>query len=451
VCYRVTRAGNIPKFLGAPIVRTTSVARAFGRYRVRMTQRERSVDDREAGFTIVELVVALAVLAVVLAPLARVYWSAIRTAGAASHRTDGSSIASREIEGMHAVPYDLVGFYADQPGFSSTFEGDTTVSLGSTSPTSGPLVPQIEPQTDGITQGGVDYSVRRYVVWVDTRDASTTYASAYKRLTVTVSWSDQTGAHTAREDSLLYPGGLGKYQAPMGGSTTSTPTTTVLAPGSPTLNAITGLADPAGQTQIALTWSPPAAGAAVTSYAVEYSTSAGFPAGNFSVVGGLAPSITTYTVTSLGADTTYYFEVIAYAGANSAVSNVQSFATLPATAPACKLGQLNVTGATSLSTTGTILQTNGKMSENLSLAWTTTGNCSDSYAVKAVDPSNASDPGSPYALIGGSGTYSQTVASAGSKSWGIGLHTFTVWNVSTNSATNVVKTFKVCVHGSASC
>ena len=111
------------------------------------TQRDTQehADPREAGFTIVEMVVALAILAMVMAPLARVYWSSIRTAGAASHRTDGSSIASREIESMHAVPYAQVGFYADQPGYVSTFEGLNTVSLGSTSPTSGPLAGDTEP------------------------------------------------------------------------------------------------------------------------------------------------------------------------------------------------------------------------------------------------------------------------------------------------------------------
>src|SRR3954465_14330445 len=195
----------------------------------------------EGGFTIVEMVVALAILAIVMAPLARVYWSSIRTAGAASHRTDGSSIASREIESMHAVPYAQVGFYADQPGFVSTFEGLTTVSLGATSPSSGPLVPQVDTQTSGITQGGINFSVRRYVVWSDARDATSTYASAYKRLTVIVSWTDQVGAHTARQDSLLYPGGLGTYASPMGGTTTTPPTTTVLVPTAPVLNAITPL------------------------------------------------------------------------------------------------------------------------------------------------------------------------------------------------------------------
>jgi len=424
--------------------------------------------DSEAGFTIVELVVALAILAMVMAPLAGVFWGAMRTAGAAAHRTDGASIASREIEAMRAIPYAQVGFYDDQ-GEPSTFGGLTTVSLGANSPSSGTLTPKIQPlrpdpnaasgyapdpdpaNASPIQQGGVSYSVARHIVWIDAQDASTTYTQAYKRLTVVVTWSDQAGSHTVRQDSLLYPGGQGKFNGPMGGPTSTTSTTIVLNPSAPVLNAITGLADPAGETQIPLTWTQPAGGAAVTSYSIEYSTSSGFPPGNFSVVNGLAPSITNYTVTSLSANTTYYFMVIAYAGSNSATSNVRSFATLPVAGPGCQYGQLNVTGATTLSTTGTILQNNGKVSENLALSWTTTGNCPHSYAVYAVDPTNSADPSSPYALTANAGTYTATVLSQDSKSWAIGLHTFTVWDTSDNKATTVVKTFKICAKGSATC
>jgi prepilin-type N-terminal cleavage/methylation domain-containing protein len=434
-----------------------------------MTSERRARAERdESGFTIVELVVAMAILALVMAPMARVFWSAMRTAGVASHRTDGSSIASREIEGMRAVPYAQVGFYDDQTGATSTFEGHTMVSLGATSPATG-SIPQIQPQTPDpnaassfapdpdpanatpIVQGNVSYAVQRYVVWVDARDASSTYTQAYKQLTVIVSWNDQSGAHHVRQDSLLYPGGQGTFQGAMGGTSPTTTTTATLNPSPPVLNPVTGLADPAGETQVPLSWTQPGAGAAVTSYTIEYSTSSSFPAGNFSVVTGLAPSVTNYTVPSLSANTTYYFEVIAYAGSNSAVSNVQSFATLPAAAPICTLGQLNVTGATTLSTTGTILQINGKVSENLALSWTTTGTCTHGYSVKAVNPTGGVDPSSPYTLLASAGTYNATVDSAGSKSWAIGLHTFTVWDTTVNSATTVVKTFKICATKSATC
>jgi prepilin-type N-terminal cleavage/methylation domain-containing protein len=426
-------------------------------------------NESEAGFTIVELVVALAILAMTLAPLCGVFWSAMRTAGVAAHRTDGASIASREIEAMRAIPYAQVGFYDDQTGYVATYEGHASVSLGSTSPSSGALTPKIQPQqpdpfaatgfapdpepenASPIVQGGVSYSVERHIVWIDAQDSSSSYTQAYKRLTVIVTWKDRAGSHEVRQDSILYPGGLGKFNGAMGGTSTTTTTTAVLNPSAPVLNPITGLADPAGQTQIPLTWSQPAGGAAVTSYSIVYSTSSTFPSGSISLVTGLAPSITNYTVTSLTADTTYYFEVIAYAGSNTATSNAESFATLPVTVATCQLGALSVTGATTLSTTGTILQTNGKVGENLALSMTTTGTCPHSYSVKAVDPTNAADPGSPYALTGNAGTFTATVPSNGSKSWAIGVHTFTVWDVTTNSATTVVKTFKICAKGSTSC
>jgi prepilin-type N-terminal cleavage/methylation domain-containing protein len=427
-------------------------------------------DRGQGGFTIVELVIAMALLAIIAAPLATVFWSGLRTASAAAHRTDGASVASREIERMRAVPYAQVGFYADEPGYSATFETFTTVTLGSVSPSTGKLVPQIEPlspdpsaaagyapdpdpaNASPIVLGGIRYSVARSIVWINANDASSTFDKAYKRLTVVVTWTDQVGVHNVRQDSVLYPGGLGAYSGPMGGAATTTTTTGASAPLSPVLAAITALASPADQTQVALSWSQPAGGTAPTSYSIEYSTNPSFPTGNFAIVGNLSPSILSYTVTSLTPDTTYYFEIIAYAGTTSSPpSNRQSLHTAPLPGPVCTLGGLSVVGATSLSTTGSILQTNGKMSENLTLSRSTSGPCTDSYQVAAADPTNAADPGSPYPLTGSGGSYNATIAALGSKSWAVGLHTFTVQDVSTNTTTSVVKTFKICVHGAASC
>lgn len=423
----------------------------------------------ESGFTIIELVVSLAILAIIVAPMASVFWAAIRTAGSAAHRTDGSSIASREIEGMRAVPYAQVGFYADQPGFASTFEGFTTVSLGPSSPATGALIPQMQPLTPDpsaattfapdpnpanaspIMQGGVKFTVTRNIVWTDAKDASTTFTGAYKRLTVVVTWTDGAGAHTVRQDSLLYPGGQGQYAGPMGGATTTTSTTAAPgAPDKPVLAPITPLASPADQTQAALAWTQPG-GTAATSYTIEYSTDPGFPPGNFAVVANLAPSVTSYTVTSLTPNTLYYFEILAYAGTANSTSNVQSVQTAPLPAPVCTLGGLIVAGASSLSTTGTRLTKTGRMSENLTLTLSTSGPCNDIYEVKAVDPTNAPDPSSPYVLSGSTGTFTSTIASFNAKKWAVGLHTFTVFDVTTNNTTSVIKTFKVCVNSAASC
>src|SRR5205807_4771093 len=141
------------------------------------------------------------------------------------HRTEAAAIASREIEAMRAVPYASVGFYGDETGYVSTFESHTTVTLAGSTPAG--VTPLIQPQrpdpsaslgyapdpdpanANPIVQSNVAFTVRRYVVWVNAQDASTTYTNAYKQLTVIASWSDAVGAHNVRQDSLLYPGGQG--------------------------------------------------------------------------------------------------------------------------------------------------------------------------------------------------------------------------------------------------
>jgi hypothetical protein len=345
------------------------------------------------------------------------------------------------------------------------------VMLGSATPFT--VVPQIQPQqpdplaADGylpdpepenaapITQGGIAFSVRRYVVWVNSKDASTTYSESYKRLTVVTTWTDQSGPHSVRQDSVLYPGGLGKYEGPRGASTTMVPTTVTGSPIAPVLNAPAVPADPAGRTEIDLTWSQPTGGAPVVSYTVQYATDPTFPVNATNAVANIASSASSYPVTALASNTTYYFRVTANGSAQVATSASQSATTLAQPTPTCTLGALIVTGTTSHSTTGTILKKHGnksEMSENLNLGFSTTGTCTHTYNVKAVSPGGSADQGSPYALTAnGSGSYSGSVLALGQNGWSVGVHTFTVWDITSNAATTAVKTFKVCAIGSTSC
>jgi prepilin-type N-terminal cleavage/methylation domain-containing protein len=434
--------------------------------------------SEESGFTIIELVVSLSLLAIVAAPLAGVFWSAIRTAGSAAHRSDGAAVASREIEAMRAVPYDQVGFYDDQNATvpPNSPAGTTTVSLGPTSPAANPstqtLPPQIQPVTpdpkaasgylpdpnpnnaNPVVFGGVTYTVARYVVWADATGPSggptpTTFVQAYKQLTVIVKWTDQAGSHTVEQDSLLYPGGRGAYGGP-GPSVATTTTAPIFAPTAPVLADINPLN--VTDTTAQLFWSQPIGGGVVSYYVIEYATDAGFTQ-NVNVTGHLpGPS---FPVPNLVPSTTYYFEVIAYTSSSQSATSMPKSTTTTAGAGSCVLGGLNVSGATSLSTTGTILKNggSGQMSEDLKLSWVTSGPCpADLYQVHATDPSSANDPSSPYTLIaGGGGTYSGLVSSANQKGWAVGLHTFTVWDASKGTATSVVKTFKVCTSGVGSC
>jgi prepilin-type N-terminal cleavage/methylation domain-containing protein len=409
--------------------------------------------ERQGGFTIIELVVALGILALVAAGIAPVFWTAMKTAGVANHRTAGAAIASREMEGMRSVAYDSVGFYESQTGYTSEFDGLETVTLGATAPVPALIEPQ---DATPEVQRNVSYTIQRRIVWIDAADDSSTYDDAYKRLTTIVTWSDAAGPHEVRQDSILYPGGLGEYAGAKGASSvTTTSTTSALAPVAPALAAAVVPADPAGRTEIDLAWSQPSGGAPITGYTVEYSTDSSFSAGTTNAISGLPASATSHPITALSSSTTYYFRVTAVASGQTAVSNEVSATTLAQPVTTCVIGGLTVTGAEKLSTTGTILKKQGGknvMSENLTLGFQTTGPCTDAYQVRGVSPSGTTDPGSPYALIAnGSGSYSGSVASNGQQGWSVGLHAFTVWNVTTNAATAAVKTFKVCAFGSKTC
>jgi hypothetical protein len=426
------------------------------------------VRDGEAGFTIIELMVALGLLTIFIGGIAGVFMAGLRTAGTSNHRTDASSLATQAVEGMHAVPYANLGFYGDQTGYVATFDGHSTVSLGTTTPAGSPSATQ--PQTpdpsaaasfnpdpdptnaNPVALAGIPFSIRRYVVWVDAKGPSgATYASAYKRTTVIVSWTDQVGAHTVRQDSIVYPGGLGTYGGSGPGSTTTT--AAPLPPIQPTLNAPTHPLAPANATELDLTWTQPVGGGTVTSYSLQYSTTAAFTPGTTTSVSNIAPTAASYSIQSLAASTTYYVQLIAYAGSLSATSGSVSGMTAAAPAP-CVIGTLTVTGATSASSTGTLLQKNGKMSENLTLGFTTTGTCSSFYAVKATynGAPDTGPPVGPYTLTNsGSGQYNGSILSTGNKSWSTGTHTFVVWDMTANLATSALKAFKVCTNGTASC
>ncbi len=176
------------------------------------------VDTSDAGFTIIEVVAALFLVAVGFAATMSVFWSDLRTAGVSQFRSAGATVATKETEAVHAVPYDSVGFYSDQSGYVTQFEGRNTVTLGTTAP-AGALAP-----TSVVPVGPITYSVARYVTWADTDPGSGNQPEAYKKTTVIVSWSDQGGSHQVRQDSVFYPGGRLPYAGPGSGSSTTTST-----------------------------------------------------------------------------------------------------------------------------------------------------------------------------------------------------------------------------------
>src|SRR5688572_10651330 len=158
----------------------------------------------EGGFTIIEVLVALTLIAIMMVSVAGVFYSSLRTAGETGHRTAAAAVATRELEGIRAIPYAEVGFYGDQTDYRATLpppDGRTTVTLAATTPAT--VTPLISP-TGTSTVGSLTYTFRRDIVWVNAQGPNTlatptTFVEAYKLAIVVVEWTNDTGTHTATQ------------------------------------------------------------------------------------------------------------------------------------------------------------------------------------------------------------------------------------------------------------
>lgn len=426
---------------------------------------------REGGFTIIEMIVSLTLAGVVMVSIAGVFLASLRTTGLTNRRTAAVATATRWTEAARALEYSQVGFYADQAGYVSTYEGQATVTLGATTPAGALAAGEItiEPlRTDEI--GGILYTIRTHVVWEDAQGpGGVTFAEAYKRTIVIVSWEDTTGEHKATQESVVYPGGRGQYVGPQNSPTSVTSTTAAgpTGPTAPILAPATVPPPPAGETQVLLNWTQPATVDPVVRYVVQWANGPSSTQGlTFSA--DQPPTARSYTVTGLTAGATYNFRVFAYGSTNTpGISNRVFAAMHSSTAPAPCTLTLEVVGVTSRSTVKTYLDepnvgnAPAQLAENLSVTVNQSGTCPAGTISVRVSPgqSNASATSWCQVIAGvpdqcrignlsGSSPY-RASGGIGEIGWSLGQHTFTVYRGTTPTSTQ--KTFLVCAEGATSC
>lgn len=198
---------------------------------IRFFQQRLGARDGEEGFTVIEMVVALTIVAMSFLSLAFVLEGGLKALNAARQRSVFVQVATCAMESMRAIdqslwaqPNDPLGVWTGDPNFTSAypsgqFEGRDAVT---TTATDAPKAAQVvtSPSVTGtvnsppcVTEAArYPYTIRRWVTWSDPTNA--TYAPGasphtFKRLTVQVDWTEVSRPRNFRMVSTMYPGNLG--------------------------------------------------------------------------------------------------------------------------------------------------------------------------------------------------------------------------------------------------
>jgi prepilin-type N-terminal cleavage/methylation domain-containing protein len=354
----------------------------------------------EEGFTLIELVTALSVLAVAIFGVATVFAASVRTGAATAHRTAGVSLASQADEHLRTVSYDQLGLTA-----------------GATSPACDPgrevvvTDPSAVPAADApVTTGGVAYTVARCVEW--TADSSSVSSEAYKQTTVLVSWTDETGPHTVRQESAVYPGGQGG--GPTAPSCQGPPTT---GP-EPTVSR----AGPVGAT---VSWTTPSVSPVpIASWVIRYSTDGFATSQVFATVDAAGPGAANQVVLGgLASDTTYQFEVVSLATGGCGTgppSPAAELVTGDEGGSGCTVGLVTATPALA----GRDAGASTVPAQSISVAVATNGGCGG--LVAEYEPTSGSTSTVTLGPAGGNAWQGTLPAAGPAETWDLGPHPISI-------------------------
>ena len=142
----------------------------------------------ERGFTILEVLIAISILAIGILGVAGLAGTAIKTSGFSQSVTQANNIAQERIERLQSVDYDNL-----QASDSTTALADLRRTCVQTELTVSRPVYSCTPTTTAITLDGTAYAWSYTVTYIDLDGSNIARPGVdnIKRIDVTVSWTDQ--------------------------------------------------------------------------------------------------------------------------------------------------------------------------------------------------------------------------------------------------------------------
>lgn len=253
----------------------------------------------EGGFTLIEVIVTVALVALLLIPLGRIFYETQSVAADNSARQQAATLATAVISKLSLEPYAELGFASStvvaadvaDPGYYTSAETSDCgtscgyylgtselVTLADSFTTSASAVtlgspPQaLSPYLASVDWSGRVFTVTTWILWASSTVPScptsndensgppTTVLDATKQVRVEVTWrSASAGAVSFVDTSLLYPGGLAPYRGPSYDAADQP-----LTPGTPVAASTTTTAE------VKVSWQVPAGSPTIGCYVVSW-------------------------------------------------------------------------------------------------------------------------------------------------------------------------------------
>lgn len=167
-------------------------ARTMGRLRLHVQRRLRGRGTAEGGFTLIELVLASGVIALVMSSLAYMGTVAFKDAALARNRQVATGLASQTLEQIRALPYDTVARGLSTADLSAGTDSNITVSggvykyHGETIPngTTNVSIAPLSPHRTTKVIDNATYTVSLYVTYLNDDTTSRSF-----RVTANASWA----------------------------------------------------------------------------------------------------------------------------------------------------------------------------------------------------------------------------------------------------------------------
>lgn len=204
----------------------------------------------EGGFTILEVVIAMTIVAGAFTALAHATFGGMAALQASRARSVFIELANAEIEDLRALRYDALGVSTTDPDLAAAYPGNEfkngkavlidVAAKQAADPTFPAPPAAVEVRTSAPAEGvPTPYTVRRWVTW--SKAAGASGATLIKRIHVKFEWMDRgSQLRTTTLDSLVYPGGLGA--APLNPLPVARITTNVISGTAPVTVAFDGSA-----------------------------------------------------------------------------------------------------------------------------------------------------------------------------------------------------------------